>query len=82
MKPSEIRAAYRRLFNTADGIIVLKHILKTAGVYSPTASGEAPHILAWQEGARSLALRIARAAWTAAELEAQTQTLIQETKYE
>jgi hypothetical protein len=66
---SEMRAKYRRVFSGDDGRDVLRHILKSAGVFTPTAHGESYQSLAWSEGQRSLALRIARAALTTKELD-------------
>ncbi len=64
-----MRNRYRRVFSGVEGRAVLRHMLKSSGVFAPTCSGEAPHQMAFDEGQRSFALRVAKTAFSEHELE-------------
>lgn len=56
-EPAAIRSAYRRVFDSPDGEVVLRHILRVGGVLARGFTGE-PQALAYAEGRRTLALQI------------------------
>lgn len=49
--------AYQRLFNTDDGKVVLKDLAKASG-FTATSFVDSPYSTAFNEGARTLFLRI------------------------
>jgi len=58
----QTRYAYRRLFETDDGKLVLRHLMKVGFVTRSTFVAGDPHRTALNEGARRLVLSIIRAA--------------------
>ena len=56
-KAKETILAYQRLFDTADGKIVLKDLMKSCG-FNATIVGQDSHETYFNEGARSVVLRI------------------------
>jgi hypothetical protein len=55
-----IHQAYQSVFNTPDGQVVLKHILRIGKVTTPTFVAGDPHMTSFNEGQRRLALSILR----------------------
>lgn len=56
-KAQETLEAYRRLFSTEDGQIVLKDLMASSSFLTPTI-GKDPYMTYFNEGARSVVLRI------------------------
>ena len=56
---AEVIRAYKRVFETADGMKVLSDLMKNAHMYRSTMDAN-PHELAYREGERSLVLKILR----------------------
>lgn len=56
-KAKETILAYQRLFDTADGKLVLKDLMKACG-FNASIIGEDSHSTYFNEGARSVILRI------------------------
>lgn len=55
-----LHASYKRVFESPDGELVLKHIMKVAKVTRPTFVSGDPHQTSFNEGQRHLALSIMR----------------------
>lgn len=49
--------AYKRVFDSADGKIILKDLMATSH-FNGTSVGDTPHDTYYNEGARSIVLRI------------------------
>lgn len=56
---SRLNDAYKAVFNTPDGDLVLKHLMKTFHVYRPSFSSDA-NVTAFKEGQRHVVLSILR----------------------
>jgi hypothetical protein len=55
-----MHASYRRVFDTPDGEVVLRHIIRAGMVTRPTFVAGDPHMTSFHEGQRHLALSILR----------------------
>jgi hypothetical protein len=55
-----VHKSYQAVFNTPDGEVVLRHILKVGKVTGPTFVAGDPHMTSFNEGRRQLALSILR----------------------
>lgn len=57
-KRQDLTEAYRRLFETPDGQIVLEHLMKISFIFSTTMVIGDSHLTAMNEGQRRLVLSI------------------------
>ena len=60
---SKVRSAYRRVFNSPEGHVVLLHLCREAYVFSPAFVQGDPYQSALNEGSRRVVLSIIRKAF-------------------